>query len=106
MAPPFFKQAILERGSDATLVTDAFTGLHARGLRNAFATEYAASGAPVFPPLVQSNAAVDIYVAALQQGNGDYYPMLAGQAIGMIDDLISAGDVVRNMIAEAERVRI
>jgi nitronate monooxygenase len=106
LAPAFFKQAVLERDSDATLVTDAFTGLYARALRNRFATEYEASGAPVLPPLVQTNAAQDVYVAALTKGDAEHYPMLAGQSCGLIADLPSAADVVSAVMAEAERVRV
>ena len=51
-APEFWKKALLERGSDSTTVTDAFTGLYARTLVNTFNAEYAESGAPVLPPLV------------------------------------------------------
>jgi nitronate monooxygenase len=105
MAPAFFKQALLERNSDQTLVTDVYTGLYARGLRNRFAEEYEASRTGVLPPLVQSNAAQDVYAAALRKGDGDYYPMLAGQACGSIADTPSAADVVRAIMAEAERVR-
>jgi nitronate monooxygenase len=105
LAPAFFKQAVLERDGDATLVTDVYTGLYARGLRNRFATEYEASGAPVLPPLVQTNAAQDIYAAAFGNADDEYYPMLAGQSTGLITDLPSAGDVVATIVAEAERVR-
>jgi nitronate monooxygenase len=106
LAPAFFKQAVLEHDGDATLVTDVYTGLYARGLRNRFATEYEASGAPVLPPLVQTHAAQDVYAAAFVQGDGEYYPMLAGQSCGLIADLPSAADVVATIMAEAERVRV
>src|SRR2546430_5641507 len=42
-AAEFWKKALLERGSEATTGTDAFTGLYARALRSAFPEEYAAS---------------------------------------------------------------
>jgi nitronate monooxygenase len=106
LAPAFFKQAVMEGDSDATLVTDAFTGLYARALRNRFATEYEASGAPVLPPLVQTNAASDVYVAALMKGDAEHYPMMAGQSLGLIADLPSAADVVSAVMSEAERVRV
>jgi nitronate monooxygenase len=106
LAPAFFKQAVLDRNSDQTLVTDVYTGLYARGLRNRFAEEYEAAGAPVLPPLVQTNAAQDVYIAAFLQSDGEHYPMLAGQGCGLITDLPSAAEVVRAIMAEAERVRV
>ncbi len=104
MAPEFWKRALLERTSDATTVTDAFTGLYARALRNTFAGEYEASGAPVLPGLLQAGAAQDIYAEAVRRGDGEYFPMLAGQSAGLIHDLPGAGDVVRRIVAEARDV--
>src|SRR5262249_38534902 len=103
-APEFWKKSLLERGSDATTITNAFTGLYARSLRSRFTEDYAASGAPVFPALVQSTSARDIYVAAAAQQNGDYFPMWAGQSVGLIGDLPGAGDVVHDIIREARGV--
>jgi nitronate monooxygenase len=100
-APDFWKKALLERGSDATTLTDAFTGLYARALRSAFTTEYAASGAPVFPGLVQSTVARDIYAAAATRQNPEYFPMWAGQSVGLVHDLPGAGEVVQAIIREA-----
>src|SRR4029453_4803282 len=82
-----WKKAILEQGSEATTITHAFTGLYARTLRNAFTEQYAAAGAPVLPSLLQSTAAVDVYTAANQQQNREYFPMHAGQSVGLIHDL-------------------
>src|SRR5688572_7352596 len=46
-APEFYKKALVDRGSDDTTLTDAFTGLYARVLRTTFTEEYRKSGAPV-----------------------------------------------------------
>jgi nitronate monooxygenase len=101
-APDFYKQALVERDSDATTITDAFTGLYARALRNAFTEEYQASGAPVIP-VVQQALMADIASASAQRESGNFYPMYAGQGLGMIRDVPAAASVVQNVIAEAER---
>lgn len=101
MASETWKRNLLERGSGETLVTNVWTGLQARGLRNRFADEYAASGAPVLPGLVQSNAAHDVYAAARQRGDGEHFPMYAGQGVGLLDDLPGAAEVVAAMVEEA-----
>jgi nitronate monooxygenase len=103
-APEFYKKRLLEGESEATTVTDAFTGLWARALPNAFSREYRASGAPVLPPILQRNAANDIYQASLQQGDGEYYPMWSGQSVGLIRDLPGAAEVVEAIIREARAV--
>jgi len=103
-APEFWKKALLERGSDTTTVTDAFTGLYARTLVNAFNTEYAASGAPVLPALVQARAAMDIYTESAKQENGEYFPMHTGQSVGLIHNLPGSAEVVREIVREARAV--
>ena len=103
-APEFYKKRLLEGESETTTVTDVFSGLWARALPNTFSREYRASGAPVLPPVLQRNAANDIYQAALQQGNGEYYPMWSGQSVGLIRDLPGAADVVEAIVREAHAV--
>ena len=106
LAPEFFKRAVVERGADTTRITRVFTGLPARGLRNQFSEQYEASGAPVLPPLLHTNAAADIYAAALARGDAEHYPMLAGQAVGLIHDLPSAADIMDALVREARAVRV
>ena len=104
MAPELYKKRVLESESDATTVTDALSGLWARALANRFTREYAESGAPVLPPLIQRSAANDVYIAALRQGDAEYYPMMAGQSVGLVRDLPGAGEVVETIIREARAV--
>jgi len=99
-AAAFWKGAIVEARGDQTTITDAFTGLYARAIPNAFATGYEASGAPVLPSLLQSSAAQDVYAASAAQGNRDYFPLLAGQSSALIHDLPGAAEVVRALVAE------
>jgi nitronate monooxygenase len=103
-AAEMYKKRVLESESDATTLTDTMTGLWARTLRNTFTTEYAASGAPVLPPLVQRNAAADIYAAALAQQDPEHYPMMTGQSVGLIRDLPGAAEVVEAIVREARAV--
>jgi nitronate monooxygenase len=103
-APDFYKQALLKAGSDSTTVTDKFTGMYARALRNIFTEEYEASGAPPLPPFFQFLAMSDIVKAAIEKGSGAYYPLYAGQGAGSLHDLPRAGDVVRNLAREAVAV--
>lgn len=103
-APEFYKKRLLEGESEATTVTDVFTGLWARALRNRFVEEYRAAGAPVLPPLVQRHAADDVYRAAVKQADPEYYPMWSGQSVGLIRDLPGAAEVVETIVRQAEAV--
>lgn len=104
MAAPFFKELLVNAGADATRITDVFTGLYGRAIRNRFMEEYEASGAPVLPPLLQSAAAFDVYAASASRGSSEEFPMFAGQSMGIIRDVPRAGDLVRDLVRDAERV--
>jgi hypothetical protein len=56
------------------------------------------------PPLIQRDAANDVFVASLKQGDPDYYPMMAGQSVGLVRDLPGAGEVAAAVIREARAV--
>jgi len=104
MAPEFWKQAILQSAADRTVVTRAFTGLPARVLRNRFQRDYDASTAPVLPGLLQAALEQDMWLAAARENQADYFPLYAGQSVGIIRDLPAAAAVVQNIIDEAAAV--
>ncbi|MBM3219247.1 MAG: nitronate monooxygenase [Candidatus Rokubacteria bacterium] len=103
-ASEFYKKSLLERDADATMVTDAFTGQWARALRNTFAVEYRAAGAPTLPSLLQAVAAQDVFAAAAKRQDGEYFPMYAGQAVGLVHNVPGAGEVVEAIVREAREV--
>ena len=104
LAPDFWKQAILRSAADATAITRAFTGFPARVLRNEFQQRYDESKAPVLPGLLQAALEQDVWLAAARANKPEYFPLYAGQSVGVIHDLPSAGDVVRKIVEEAEVV--
>jgi nitronate monooxygenase len=102
--PEFWKKAVVESDGEATTLTDAFTGLPARAIRNTFATEYAAASTPVLPPLLQRAAAQDVYTAAVAKQEPGYFPMWSGQSVGLVRDLPGAAEVVETLVREARAV--
>ena len=104
MAPEFWKKSLLEREGDDTTLTDAYSGLWLRAFRNTYTDEYRASGAPVLPPLLQTRAALDVMEEAGRRADGAYFPMLAGQGVGLVRDLPGAGEVVETIVREARAV--
>jgi nitronate monooxygenase len=105
MALSFFKDAIVQSTADQTRITDVYTGLPARGITNRFATEYSESGAPVLPPMLQTNAAQDVYAASAMRGDPAFFPMLAGQSVGLVAGVPGAAEVIDALVREAEQVR-
>jgi nitronate monooxygenase len=102
IAPAFFKDAVVGAEPGDTVVSDAFTGLPMRVLRNRFTDGYGRR--PVLPPMLQSAAAQDIFAAAGSRGDREHFPMPAGESAGLIDDLPSAADIVRALVTEADAV--
>ena len=62
------------------------------------------SGAPVLPPLLQTRAAQDVVEEARRRGDGDYFPLLAGQGVGLVHNLPGAAEVVEAIVREARVV--
>src|SRR5262245_34879628 len=104
MAFAAFKKALLEEAGEDTSVTDAFTGRCARVLRTAFVEHYTRSGAPVLPFPWQYLVAGDIYREAVARDHRDYFPLVAGQSVGLINNLPTAAEVVESVIREARAV--
>jgi hypothetical protein len=50
---------------------------------------------------MQAVVAADVTAASASRGSGEFYPMYAGQGLGMIRDIPAANDVVRAIIEEA-----
>jgi nitronate monooxygenase len=104
MAFAAFKKALLEASSDDTSVTDVFTGRYARVLRTAFVERYGRSGAQVLPFPWQYLVAADIYREAVAKDHRDYFPLVSGQSVGLINNLPAAAEVVEAVIGEARAV--
>jgi nitronate monooxygenase len=100
----FRKKSVLEADSDATVVTDAVSGLWARYLRNTYIDEYEASGAPVLPVHAQTRAAQDIFSEGTRRQDVAWVPLTTGQSAGLIHDLPGAGEVVETIVREARGV--
>jgi nitronate monooxygenase len=100
-APAFYKDRLLKATSDDTVITDVFTGMFARVIRNEFTDTFAAEAAPVLPPFAQALAASDVTAGSAAQGSGEFYALYAGQGCGGVRDLPSAADLVRRTMMEA-----
>lgn len=101
VAPESYKQKIIESSSDNTMVTDVFTGMYARVLRNRFTQTYTESNTPVLPPGMQYAATVDIVMEAGKKGIPEYYSLYAGQGIDGIKEIKPAAGVIEELIKEA-----
>ncbi|HEV3363758.1 MAG TPA: nitronate monooxygenase, partial [Acidimicrobiia bacterium] len=110
--PPGFHAAALAADGDSTVrstVPDVVRGLEwpseftARGLRTPFVAEWLGRedelAAPDHLPRERER-----YTRAAEAGDVDNCSALVGEAIGLIHDIVPAGDIVRRMAEQAERL--
>jgi len=109
-AVPGFREGILASKEDGTVVSRGFTGKTMRVLRNDTTDLYEAQPTLLkkFPEQLSesfSNGTFHLGGDEHTLGvdpNRECYP--AGQAVGAIEALVPAGDIVRSMVAQAEDI--
>jgi enoyl-[acyl-carrier protein] reductase II len=105
-----YKDRLLASAEDATTITRAYTGKTCRVIRNTYTDEFAASGGT--PEPFPGQVLKSMGDGANHLGCDDQEPgvdpdrefMPAGQGMGAIDDLVPAGELVLQFVAEAEAV--
>jgi nitronate monooxygenase len=95
-ASEVYKRAILAAKEDTTVVTRAFSGRPARGLRNAFMTSVDGRE-PILPYPLQNALTRPMRTAAAQQGLPDYLSLWAGQGVARACAM-PAGDLVARLL--------
>ncbi|MEM8532268.1 MAG: DUF561 domain-containing protein [Chloroflexota bacterium] len=98
------KAALRENTEDMTMITRAFSGKAARGIRNRFSTELYPyeDQLPQYP--VQNTLTQDIRKAASKQGRPEFMSLWAGQGLRLIQDR-SAADLIDEIIAQGATLR-
>lgn len=100
-----YKEAIAGAADEDAVITRAYTGKTARMIRNRFIEEWDRSGLTPLPmPLQGMWVGPKTAYSALNDGSTDLGLMAAGQGSGAITEIKPAGDIVRDMIAEARAV--
>jgi nitronate monooxygenase len=102
--PPSYRRRLLRAIETETVVTDVYTGRAARGLRNAFIRVFEEAAARPLGWPRQGAAALDIYRASIA-GDGEWAPLFAGQGVRLGRREQPAGEIVRELVADARRVR-
>jgi enoyl-[acyl-carrier protein] reductase II len=109
-AIPGYRESILETREDGTVVSRAFSGKTMRVLRNDTTDRYDAD--PSLLKKFPDQLAVAFNDGTFHLGGDEHtlgidprregYP--AGQAVGAIKSIVPAGDIVRSIVDEAQRV--
>jgi enoyl-[acyl-carrier protein] reductase II len=109
-ALPGYRESILEAREDGTVITRAFTGKTMRALKNDTTERYESDPSLLrkFPDqLFLAHEEGTFHLGGDERTPGvdrrrEGYP--AGQAVGAIDEVLPAGEIVRRMVEEAESV--
>ncbi len=98
-ASDVYKRAILAATKDTTVVTRAFSGRPARGLKNAFITSLDDKQGHILGYPLQNALTRSMRTAAAQQGVPDYLSLWAGQGVARARAM-PAGDLVARLVEE------
>ncbi len=98
-----YKDAVVAAGPNSTVRTPRFDGLHVRQLRNRFTDVWEGHESELQPYPVQRMLTIPIRDAAAKSSVQSHMNLAAGQAVGLINDLPSAGEVVRHLTDETVR---
>jgi nitronate monooxygenase len=96
-ASDVYKRAILAAKQDTTVVTRAFSGRPARGLKNAFIASFDGQPNLILPYPFQNSLTRHMRTAAAQQGLADYLSLWAGQGVARACAM-PAGDLVARLL--------
>ena len=105
---PGYKEALIRTPEDGTVISKGFTGKTLRAVRNEwtqYIEEHPEELRPFPEQMMRAVKAQALHLGGDETADVDpdkeCYP--AGQGVGAIDALVPAGDLVRQIVAEAER---
>lgn len=99
-----YKHKIVEASDEGTQVTKCYTGKDCRVIKNRYVDQWEDRQGEIKPFPFQMMVDSSMMDAAMGQGDTDVGLMPAGQISGAIAEVKSAGDVVREMMEEADEV--
>ena len=98
-AAPVYKRALLAANSDETVITRAYSGRPARGLRNEFVVRLEKSEDVILPYPLQNALTRPMRDAAAQQDNAGFLSLWAGQGVSRLR-AVPAHELVMKLVSE------
>jgi len=99
-----FKQRIIDGHLNQTTLSRAYTGKPLRAFRNTWTEEWESKAEGISPFPQQYAVAGTLVETGYQDGDLERGMMPAGQAVEIIHEILPAGVIVENMVAEAEQI--
>ncbi len=107
-AAPGYREAIVRARDDETMRTRCYTGKPARTIRTQYAEEWEQKADQIQPFPMQAMISVQNRVMDYMGVTGHFDPQNtfqpAGQSAGLVSEIKPAGEIVRDIVEEAERV--
>lgn len=100
-----YKNKLVAANDESTVISRAHSGKPVRMLRNAFTAEWERRAAEILPyPQQFQQVGTEASVRGRIEGDTDNGVLPAGQSVALIRDVKPAGEIVRDIHAEAVRV--
>lgn len=99
-----YKQAVLQANDSDTVLTRAFSGKWARGIRNQFIDEMAESQVPIPDYPVQNKLTTQIRKAAATGNDSRFMSLWSGQSPGLAKDQ-TVKELIREIVSQAEEIK-
>jgi nitronate monooxygenase len=98
------KQAIFDSNEESTVITKAFSGRPARGIKNRFIEGFEKTGAAPLPFPSQNTITKDIRAAAAKNNEPEFMSLWAGQSTCMLTEEQDAAGIVRSIMEQARQI--
>jgi nitronate monooxygenase len=102
LAATWLTELELAEGED-TVITEAFSGKPARGLKNRYITETDAIDEPLLPYSAQYSISSDLRKQAIQQGNKDFMVVWSGQGVGLFKQQTTAS-LMQSLVSGSQKL--
>ncbi|GAB6930723.1 nitronate monooxygenase family protein [Paenibacillus sp. JCM 10914] len=99
-----YKRALLDSTENSTVMTNAFSGRPARGIRNDFIQQWEASHIKPLPFPTQNTLTREIRNASARQNNPAYMALWAGQGTRMLTSNQSAEAIINQIVEEVRSI--
>ncbi|MBU2548825.1 MAG: nitronate monooxygenase family protein [Proteobacteria bacterium] len=96
-----WNRRMLEADDEGTVVSKISTGKTARHIKNRLIDIWDRSGLGYLPMPLQGFLIWDLYVSISKSGRSDLVVPMAGQGVGLVKEIRSAADVLRDMVEGA-----
>jgi len=99
-----WKQKMIDAVDEDTVISRAFTGKTARMLKNKLSERWESAKMPYLPMPLQGILISELQAGIRRAGLVDWTSNFAGQISGMIKEIKPAGEIVEEMVEEANEI--